>query len=58
MHTKLLYRHEDHEERTLILQLPPPYQLRLGTPPRLYYPLVVLLTRDDDPNHLQSDETV
>lgn len=45
-----------HSDQTLTLHLDK--TLDLGTPPRLCYPLVVLLFRNDSVNSLHPDETV
>ncbi|KAI4454732.1 cell growth regulator with ring finger domain protein 1 [Holotrichia oblita] len=45
-----------HSDETLSLSLPEP-SIDLGTPPRLYYPLVIFLLRTDD-QEIHPDETV
>lgn len=46
-----------HSDQTVILKLPAP-SLDLGTPPRLCYPLVIVLLRNDVVDNVHPDETV
>ncbi|CAB3362299.1 Hypothetical predicted protein [Cloeon dipterum] len=46
-----------HGDKTITMQLPSPDSLDLGTPPRLCYPLVIFLIRDDTETP-HPDETV
>jgi len=51
------FRKGPHSDKTITMHLPSPDSLDLGTPPRLCYPLVIFLIRDDtDTPH--PDETV
>lgn len=46
-----------HSDETLTLKLPAS-SLDLGTPPRLCYPLVIILFRTDNEGDIHPDETV
>lgn len=52
MHSKV-----PHAEEECKLWVPSPASLNLGMPPRVFYPLVIFLIRNDLPNY-HPDETV
>lgn len=51
------FRKDPHSDEIITLSLPTP-PLELGTPPRGYYPLVIILVRVDSEDHVHPDETV
>ncbi|KAG8229542.1 hypothetical protein J437_LFUL009016, partial [Ladona fulva] len=52
-------RSAPHGDELFTLFLPRPSDLDLGTPPRLCYPLVIFLVRNDPPHlELHPDETI
>jgi len=53
----LEYTSEAHTEKTLSIKFPHS-SLQLGSPPRLYYPLVIFLVRDYNNSAVQPDDTV
>lgn len=54
----MFYRNQlAHNERTITLKSPGELK-SLGAPPRLNYPLVLFLIKDEGEDNLHSDETV